>query len=134
MSNSSKYNFPNAQKVQIFEQVEQYIEHNYANDPEVKSTIADLQTLFTQLQAQHPHITTQSQALPILDAEFIEIKQSKTPRLAALRQQLFNPERHLQAIKAAIGEIAKHCLEQSVWAKTMLAYLDKLSEEPNHGP
>ena len=40
MSNPSKYNFPNAQKVQIFEQVDQYIEHNHAAEPEVKSSIA----------------------------------------------------------------------------------------------
>ena len=100
---------------------------------EVKSAIADLQTLFTQLQAQHPHITTETQASPILDAEFTDIKHGKTPRLATLRKQLLNPDRHLQAIKAALGEIAKHYLEESVWAKTAFTYLDKLSEEPNHG-
>ena len=133
MSNPSRYNFPNVQKVQIFEQVDQYIEHNYPANLEVKSTIVDLQTLFTQLQAQHPHITTQSQALPILDAEVTDIKQGKIPRFAALGKQLLNPERHLQALRAALGEIAKHYLEDSVWAKTTITYLDKLSEEPNHG-
>jgi hypothetical protein len=30
-------------------------------------------------------------------------------------------------------EVAKHYLEESVWAKASLTYLDKLSEEPNHG-
>jgi hypothetical protein len=29
MSDTSKYNFPNVQKVQIFEQVDTYIENNY---------------------------------------------------------------------------------------------------------
>jgi hypothetical protein len=133
MSNPSKYSFPSAQKVQIFEQVDQYIEHNHAADPEVKSAIVDLQTLFAQLQAQHPDITTEIQALLIIDAEFTEIKHSETPRLATLRKQLLNPDRHLQALKAALGEIAKHYLEESVWAKTALTYLDKLSKAPNHG-
>ncbi len=105
----------------------------YINDPEVRGAITDLQTLLTQLQTQHPHVTTETQALAIIDAEITEIKQSKTHRLATLRQQLLNPERHLQAIKATLGEVAKHYLEESVWAKASLTYLDKLSEQPNHG-
>jgi hypothetical protein len=106
-------------------------QHN--NDSEVRGAIADLQTLFTQLQTQHPQVTTETEALAIIDAEFTEIQQSKTHRLATLRQQLLNPERHLQAIKATLGEVAKHYLEESVWGKASLTYLDKLSEEPNHG-
>ena len=133
MNTPSKYNFPNVQKVQIFEKVDTYIENNYPNDPETKAAIADIQTLIAQLQTQHPQVTTEAQALDIIDVEFTEIKQSKTHRLATLRQQLLNPERHLQATKAALGEIAKHYLEESVWAKTIITYLDKLSEEPNHG-
>ena len=106
----------------------------YTNDPEVQGAIADLQTLLTQLQTQHPHVTTETEAITIIDiAEFTEIKQSKTHKLATLRKQLLNPERHLQAIKATLGEVAKHYLEESVWAKASLTYLDKLSEEPNYG-
>jgi hypothetical protein len=133
MNIPSKYNFPNAQKVQIFEQVDTYIENNYPNDPETKAAISDIQTLIAQLQTQHPQVTTETQALAIIDVEFTEIQQSKTHKLATLRQQLLNPERHLQATKAALVEIAKHYLEESVWAKTIITYLDKLSEEPNHG-
>ena len=109
------------------------IQNNYATDLEIKSAIADLETLFTQLQTQHPHVNTETQALAILDVEFTEIKQDKTHKLATLRKQLLNPERHLQAIKAALGEVAKHYLEESVWAKTAITYADQLSEEPNHG-
>jgi hypothetical protein len=117
------------------------IQNRYPTDPEVQGAIclqqrfaiADLQTLLTQLQTQHPHVTTETEAIAIIDAEFTEIQQSKTHRLATLRQQLLNPERHLQAIKATLGEVAKHYLEESVWAKASLTYLDKLSEEPNHG-
>jgi hypothetical protein len=133
MSDTSKYNFPNAQKVQIFEKVDTYIENNYPNDPETKAAISDIQTLIAQLQTQHPQVVTEAQALAIIDVEFTEIQQSKTHKLATLRKQLLNPERHLQATKAALGEIAKHYLEESVWAKTIITYLDKFSEEPNHG-
>lgn len=106
-------------------------QNNYATDPEVQGAIADLQILLTQLQSQHPQIRTETEALTILDAEFTEIKQSRTHRLTTLRKQLLNPERHLQATKAALGEVAKHYLEESVWAKALLTYLDKLSEELN---
>ncbi|NJM48092.1 MAG: hypothetical protein HC860_19540 [Alkalinema sp. RU_4_3] len=40
----SKYNFPNAQKVQIFEQVDTYIENNNPTDPEIQAAIAPKQT------------------------------------------------------------------------------------------
>jgi hypothetical protein len=107
---------------------------NYtAADPEVQRAIADLKTLFTQLQTQYPQVTTEAEALIIIDAEFTEIKQSPTNKLVTLRQQLLNPERHAQAIKATLGEIAKHYLEESVWAKATLTYLDKMSETPNQG-
>jgi hypothetical protein len=119
MSDTSKYNFPNVQKVQIFEQVDTYIENNYPKDPETKAAISDIQNLIVQLQTQHPQVTTETQALDIIDVEFTEIQQSKTHKLATLRQQLLNPERHLQAIKAALAEIAKHYLEESVWAKAI---------------
>lgn len=109
------------------------IQNSHATDPETKAAISDLQTLLTQLQTQYPQVTTETEALTILDAEFTEIKQSRTHRLVTLRKQLLNPERHLQAAKVALEEVAKHYLEESVWAKTFITYLDKLSEEPNHG-
>lgn len=112
MTESSKYNFPKAEKVQIFEQVDTYIENQSpdAADPEVKAAVSELQTLFAQLQAQYPEVTTESSALTIIDAEFTEIQQSPNHKLTTLRKQLLNPERHFQATKAALGEIARHYL------------------------
>ncbi|NMF86390.1 hypothetical protein [Nodosilinea sp. P-1105] len=68
MTEASKYNFPKAEKVQVFEQVDTYIEtqHNYAHDPSVQAAIADLQTLITHLQTQHPNVATEPDALAIL--------------------------------------------------------------------
>jgi hypothetical protein len=125
--------FPNAQKVQIFERVETYIEHQHTTDPEIPAAIADLQTLIINLQTQHPTVTTETQALDIIDAEFTEIKQNPNYKLTTLRQQILNPERHLQAIKATAAEVAKHYLEESVWAKASITYIDKLSETPDPG-
>ncbi len=135
MSEPSKYT--------IHTQSSQIIEHNagtvigiqnsYATNPEMQRAIADLQALLVQLQTQHPQVTTETEALAIIDAEFTAIQQSPTSKLATLRQQILNPERHAQAIKATLGEVAKHYLEDSVWAKATLTYLDKMSETPNQG-
>lgn len=133
--------FPNAQKVQIFEQVNTYIENNHPTDPGIATAmvydrsevIAELQTLITKLQTQHPNVTTETQALEIIDAEFAEIKHNPNHKLTTLRQQILNPERHLQAIKATAAEVAKHYLEESVWAKASITYIDKLSETPDQG-
>ncbi|WP_448571244.1 hypothetical protein [Trichothermofontia sp.] len=135
MTEPAKYNFPKAEKVQIFEQVDTYIENQspQASNPEVKAAVSELQALFAQLQAQHPEVTTESSALTIIDAEFTEIQPSPNHKLTTLRKQLLNPERHFQATKAALGEIARHYLEESIWAKAGLTYLDKLSEDPKHG-
>ena len=105
----------------------------HAIDPEVQEAVADLKILLTQLQTRHPQVTTETEAIAIIDAEFTEIKQSPGSKLVTLRQQILNPERHAQALKATLGEIAKHYLEESVWAKATLTYLDKLSETPDQG-
>jgi len=133
MSNSSKYNFPNAQKVQIFEQVNTYIEHNHEIDTDTKAVLTDLQTLITQLQTQHPTVTTETEALAIIDAEFTETRQTPTHKLATLRQQIINPERHFQALKAALNEIVNYYLEENIWGKTAIASLNTLSETPDQG-
>lgn len=135
MSEPSKYT--------IHTQSSQIIEHNtgtvigiqnsYSTDLDVQEAVANLTTLLTQLQTQHPQITSEVEALAIIDAEFTDIKQSPTSKLTILRQQLLNPERHAQAIKATLGEVAKHYLEDSIWAKASLTYLDKMSEPPDQG-
>jgi hypothetical protein len=104
-----------------------------ATDPEVEGAIADLQTLITSLQTQHPTVTSETQALTIIDAEFTEIKCNPTHKLAALRQQLLNPERHLQATKASLIEVTKKWCENSLIATAIITYLDKLSETPDRG-
>jgi HEAT repeat protein len=136
MAEQSKYNFPNAQTVQIIENNSGQVigeQSNYAQDQELKDVLGELKIFLTQLQEQHPQITTETQALEIIDAEFTAIEHSESSRVKVLRKQLLNPERHLQATKATLGEVVKHYLEESIWAKAIITYLDKLSEEPNQG-
>ena len=42
-------------------------------------------------------------------------------------------DRHLQATKATLIEVAKSAYEKSLIVQAIITYLDKLSEEPNHG-
>jgi hypothetical protein len=108
-------------------------QNKYANDPEVQCAISDLKILLGQLQIQYPSVNTESEALAIIDTEFTEIQHSQGHKFATLRKQLLNPERHLQASKAAAVEVVKHYLEDSILAKALITYFDKLSEEPNYG-
>lgn len=124
MSDTSKYNFPNVQKVQIFEQVDTYIENNYDNDPEIQSASIELKDLLSDIQAKHPAIVTTAEAIAIIDVEFTEIKQTNTRKLAKLAQFLLDPKRHGKAIKATCAEVAKHYLEESVLAKAIITYGD----------
>jgi hypothetical protein len=137
MSNSSKYNFPKAEKVQVFEHVDTYIEHNHAADDTLKHQIKDLITLVNTLQTTH-NPSTETEALTIIDAEFHEIQatqptrwQTLQPQIQLLKRQILNPERHLSAGKAALSEVAKHYLEDSVIAKALITYLETLSADPS---
>jgi hypothetical protein len=50
-----------------------------------------------------------------------------------LKQQLFNPDRHLQASKATLVEVTKAAWEKSLIVKAVITYLDKFSETPDKG-
>jgi hypothetical protein len=139
MPDASKYNFPKAEKVQIFEHVDTYIEHNHATDETLKQQIKDLSTLINTLQTTH-RPTTETEALTIINAEFHEIQTTQPTRwqtlqhqLHLLKRQLLNPERHLSAGKAVLSEVAKHYLEESVVAKAIITYLETMSEDPSQG-
>ncbi|NJN21622.1 MAG: HEAT repeat domain-containing protein [Leptolyngbya sp. RL_3_1] len=109
------------------------IQQNYSTSPELQTAIADLQTILNDLNAQHPTVANETQALAIIDAEFTEIQRSDRSKLTVLRQQLLNPERHFQASKATVVEVVKHFLEESVWAKALITYLDTMSSKPKEG-
>ncbi|MDX2245090.1 MAG: hypothetical protein NW224_30805 [Leptolyngbyaceae cyanobacterium bins.302] len=86
-----------------------------------------------ELQKQHPNITSEIQAYDIIDAEIINPVTPNARKLATLRKQMFNPERHFKASKATLTEIVKHYLEESLCAKAFITYIDKMSEDPGKG-
>jgi hypothetical protein len=143
MNNSSKYNFPNVQKVQIFEQVNTYIENQDSSEAIKKALleeIVDLQQLIADLELQHPNPAGEAAALEIVDNS-LTIIQTQQPdqwkkirhQTTILKQQLLNPDRHLQASKATLVEVTKTAWEKSLIVKAVITYLDKFSETPDKG-
>ncbi len=59
MTEASKYSFPKAEKVQVFEQVDTYIEtqHNYTPDPQTSAAEKQLKNLVNQLRQKYPNAT-----------------------------------------------------------------------------
>ncbi|HEY9638381.1 MAG TPA: HEAT repeat domain-containing protein [Coleofasciculaceae cyanobacterium] len=113
--------------------------HNYANNEKLKQQIPELRQLVHQLQQTHQP-TTEDQAVEIIDVEFSAIQETNPTRwqkikkqLQLLKCQLLNPERHLTASKAALGEVAKHYLEDSVIAKALITYVDAMSADTDQG-
>jgi hypothetical protein len=109
------------------------IQHNYAISQELNAALQDLKSSLAELQKQHPTVTTEVQAYDVIEAELINPINPTASKLATLRQQLLNPERHLKASKATLAEVAKHYLEESIWAKAFITYLDTMSADPGNG-
>lgn len=83
---------------------------------------------------------TESEANQIVKTQLSQV-QTQNPdlwqklrhQMGLLKQQLLNPERHIQAAKATVVEVTKAAYEKSLIVKAILTYLDKLSEDPKHG-
>ncbi|MBW4516325.1 MAG: NACHT domain-containing protein [Timaviella obliquedivisa GSE-PSE-MK23-08B] len=123
MSEVSKYNFPNAQKVQIFEQVDTYIENNSAISSEDKEAITELQQVIQDLQAKYPKARPEEQSI-IIEAEFQEIKQKQPWRW----KNLMSYKRLLNGGKTAVVKVGEHFAESSPWGKGAIAFLEGVME------
>ena len=129
MSNSSKYNFPNAKNVFITEtNLGEVIGEKYAADPEVKSAINEVIKLLQNLQTNHPNVS-ETEATDIINAEFINLQTQNPNQWQNITKNLLNPEHWLQGGKAALVATAEHYVDNSVIYKAGLAFLDKFSEQ-----
>ena len=129
MSNSSKYNFPNADTVIISEISHgEIIGKKYATDPEIKSAIQEVIKLLQNLQTNHPNVA-QTEATEIINAEFTTLQTQNPSQWQNITRNLLNPERWLQGGKAALVATAEHYVDNSVIYKAGLAFLDKFSEQ-----
>jgi internalin A len=129
MSNSSKYNFPNAKNVFITEtNLGEVIGEKYVSDPKTDSAINEVLKLLQNLQTNHPNVS-QTEATEIINAEFINLQTQNPNQWQNIKRDLLNPERWLQGGKAALVATAEHYVDNSVIYKAGLAFLDKFSEQ-----
>jgi len=125
----SKYNFPKAEIVQIIENNSgEVIAKKYANDPAFTDALSEIVQILTTLQQNHP-TATEKEAVEIIEAEFQVIKINQPNKWKTFQRDLLNSERWLKGGKSALSETAKHYLEDSVFAKAFLAFLDGFSAE-----
>jgi hypothetical protein len=122
MSNS-KYNFPNAQKVQVFEQVDTYIENNQQQSQDT-ALLAIVQIIQT-LEKRNTHVQNPQQAIDIIDAEFKSLEASRSPQW----QNLLNVKRLYNGGKKAAVKVGEHFAQENVWGKGAVAFLEGISED-----
>jgi hypothetical protein len=99
-----------------------------------------MQQLIVDLELQHPNPAGESVALSIVDNALTAIQIQQPDRwqkirhqTTILKQQLLNPDRHLQASKATLVEVTKAAWEKSLIVKAFITYIDKFSETPDKG-
>jgi internalin A len=127
MSNTSKYNFPNADTVIITETNHgEVIGKKYATDPEVKSAIKEVIKLLQNLQANHPNVN-ETEATDIINAEFTALQTQNPNQWQNLKQQLLNKECWLKGGKAALVAATEHYIDDNVFYKMILAFGDEFS-------
>jgi hypothetical protein len=128
MSDNSKYNFLNADTVIINEKVlkSEIIGKKYTSDPEIKSSIKEIIQILQRLQTENPNVT-ESQTKDIIEVKFSEIQQQNPKKWQDLTQQLLNKERWFQGGKAALTTATEHYIDDNIFYKMFLAFLDEFS-------
>ncbi|MDF5707312.1 MAG: hypothetical protein PUP90_06430 [Nostoc sp. S4] len=120
----SKYNFPNAKRVQIFEQVETYIDKNNTNEQNIKQSLKDLKQLSEKLQQQYPD-ATEEYAAAIIDAEFREIQRTQPQRW----QKILSLKRLWNGVKKGSLKAGEHFVEETPWGKAIIGFLEGITDE-----
>lgn len=76
MSETSKYHFPKAEKVQVFEQVDTYIEHNYASpDSKQAEATRNVSKLLQDVHSRYPQ-ASDAEILQIIEHGFSKMRQT----------------------------------------------------------
>jgi hypothetical protein len=122
-----------------FEQGTHTHTHNYAADESTKQQVSELRQFVIELQ-QSDQPTTEAQGRQVINERLGALQQTDQSRwqkiknqALLLKRQILNPERHWTASKAAIAEVAKHYLQESVTAKAFITYIDTMSADVGEG-
>ena len=109
--------------------------NKFNSDDSLKAQLTELTQFIADISAKHPRVQAETDATIIIKSEFRTVQAKDLVRWKKLRHQMLllkvqflNPDRHLQGLKAGLVEVANHFFEDSVWAKAILAYIDKLSD------
>ena len=116
-------------------------QNNYSgSEDDLRQQIEELHKFITELETKHPNVQTQAEAEAIREKAIANIQTTNPSRWKIIRQQMrllkravANPERHLQAGKATLVEVAKKLFDKSLIATAIITYIDKLSETPDQG-
>jgi hypothetical protein len=95
-----------------------------ALDPEIKSTLADLNFLLLELQQKHPQ-ASQEEAMMLIDAEFSEIETNQPQRW----QNFLNLKHQWNGVKKALLKAGEHLAEDTVWGKAAIGYLEGVTDK-----
>lgn len=125
MTNNSKYNFPNAQKVQIFEQVDTYIENNSSTEQTFEILMTNYKHFINDLQQKYPNLTNETAVTQIIDVEAKLIENKDQQRW----QNFLSLKRLWNGSKKASVKVGEHFAENNVWAKGAIAFLEGISED-----
>lgn len=117
----------------LYNRIDEYMDQKF------REQMAEFRELAIQIQHDHQP-TTEDAALTVIKAEFNGIEKTNPSlwqvikkQLKLLKRQALNPERHLNATKEALFEVAKHYFEESVFAKALITYLNTMSDDPAEG-
>ena len=99
-----------------------------ASQQMLNETLSEIIGIFRDLQRKYPN-STEAEAKDIIEAEFKEIKTQQPKKWQTFRGQLLNPERWLNGGKSALSETVKHYLENNVFSKAGIAFLDGFSAD-----
>lgn len=124
MQNQPKYSFPNANKVQIFEEVGTYIENNNSVDPDIKNALGDLGQMFSDLQAKYPQ-ATESEAIKIIDVKFEEIRLAEPRRW----QNILSLKRVWNGLKKGSIKVGEHFAEETPLGKAFIGFLEGITDD-----
>lgn len=97
---------------------------------DLDETLTEIAQILRTLQQNNP-TATPTEAEDIIEAEFTEIQTHQPHKWQTFRRQLLNRERWLNGGKAALSETAKHYVDNNVFYKAGLAFLDGFSTNEN---
>jgi hypothetical protein len=96
-----------------------------ASDRSFDALLNDYKTFFNDLQQKYPPQIPEPALLPIIDAEFQEIKKTQPQRW----QNFLSLKRLWNGGKKATFKIGEHFTEENVWGKAAIAFLESVMDD-----